>query len=343
MDAGHPRTPTRPPGPAERPNPPAPLFPAGGSDAAAPIAGYSILGQVGRGGMGIVLKARHVAQNRLVAIKIMTFNLSGDPQARSRFRREAQAIARLKHPNIVQIYDLGECRDAQGSCPYMVLEYLAGGTLEQVGRRGLATPHEVAGLVEALARATDHAHRHGIIHRDLKPANVLLTADGVPKIADFGLAKLHDGQTFLTPSGDIVGTPNFMAPEQATGRTRDVGPLADVYALGGILYHLLTGRAPFDGESFLDILAQVRGSEPPPIHALNPHVPPDLAAICQRCLAKAPADRYPTAAALAEDLRAFQEGRRLPSRGGLWVWVAAVAAGVAAFLSALYLILGPGR
>jgi len=217
------------------------------------LPGYEILGELGRGGMGVVYKARHVALNRLVALKMILSGLHAGPQALARFRTEAMAVASLQHPNIVQIYDVGE---ADGK-PYFSLEYVERGSLAD-RFTGTPLPARAAGqLIETLARAIETAHRRGIVHRDLKPANVLLTAEGVPKITDFGLAKRLDLDQGQTESGSILGTPSYMAPEQAEGRVREIGPPADVYALGAILYELVTGRHPFRAESAARTVRQV--------------------------------------------------------------------------------------
>ncbi|HEY2148006.1 MAG TPA: serine/threonine-protein kinase, partial [Pirellulales bacterium] len=256
------------------------------------IAGYEILGELGRGGMGVVYKARQTGLNRIVALKMILTDSDAGPAEISRFRAEAAAVARLQHPNIVQIIEVGE---NQGRL-FFSLEYMDGGGLNhKLGRRP-QPPREAAALVETLARAIHHAHQRGVVHRDLKPANVLLTADGTPKIADFGLAKYLDvsGQTAV---GAVLGTASYMAPEQAQGQNHQVGPAADIWALGVILYEMLTGRPPFRGDSLHGTLAQVLNAEPPPPRQLSPDVPAALQAICLRCLRKDPVQRYPSAAA----------------------------------------------
>jgi serine/threonine-protein kinase len=226
-----------------------------------------------------------------------------------RFRTEAEAIAQLQHPNIVQIYEIGE-HDGR---PYFSLEYVEGGSLDRKLAGTPQPPREAAGLAETLARAMEAAHQHGVVHRDLKPANVLL-ANGVPKISDFGLAKRLDDESGQTQSGTILGSPSYMAPEQAEGKARQVGPLADVYSLGAILYELLTGRPPFKGTTLLDTLQQVREQEPVPPRALNPRLPRDLETICLKCLRKDARLRYPSAEGLADDLRRFLDGRPILAR-----------------------------
>jgi serine/threonine protein kinase len=272
------------------------------------VPGYELLGLLGEGGMGVVYQARDVRLERLVALKVIrTYDMS-EKMARERFLIEARSAARVHHPNIVQIYDVGEF----DTRPYAALEYVAGGNLaQQLAGRSLPA-EQAAELLEALARAVDVAHRSGIIHRDLKPANVLLTADGQPKIADFGLAKLVDEQAGLTPTDAVLGTPSYMAPEQASGQVHTVGPAADIYALGATLYELLTGRPPFRAATAWQTLKQVCFKEPVPPRRLEPSVPRTLEAICLKCLAKAPRQRYASASELAIDLRRFRQG--VPTR-----------------------------
>jgi serine/threonine protein kinase len=268
------------------------------------VKGYEIQGVLGRGGMGIVYKARQIGLDRLVALKMVLGGIHATPDELERFRREAEAVAKLQHPNIVQIYEVGDC-DGR---PYLSLEFIGGGSLAQK-LNGLPMPAaKAAGLVATLARAIHLAHERGIVHRDLKPANVLLTEDGTPKITDFGLAKRLDRDSGRTRSGAIMGTPAYMAPEQASGRSKDVGPATDVYALGAILYELLTGQAPFRADTPIDTVLLVLEREPPPPRALNPSASRELEAICLKCLEKNKADRYLSAAALAEDLERYLEG-----------------------------------
>jgi serine/threonine-protein kinase len=277
------------------------------------VEGLEILGVLGQGGMGIVYKARQSKLGRLVALKMVLAEGVASPAERSRFGREAEATARLQHPNIVQIYELGE----QGGYPYFVLELVEGGSLAE---RLTGTPlpvHAAAELVLVLARAVQHAHERGVLHRDLKPANVLLSADGTPKIADFGLARrlgLDQGSA-ATQTGTILGTPSYMAPEQAEGRVHDLGPATDVYALGAVLYECLTGRPPFKAPSVLETLEQVRTHDPARPTALQPGLPRDLETICLKCLEKNPGHRYPSAEALAEDLRRFLDGEPITAQG----------------------------
>jgi WD40 repeat protein len=280
-------------------------------------AGYEILGELGRGGMGVVYKARQAGLNRLVALKMILAGSHAGPDDLARFRAEAEAVAALQHPNIVQIYEVGE-RDG---LPYFSLELVEGGSL--AGRLdGTPWPARVAAeLVAALARAMDYAHRRGVIHRDLKPANILLQAHGlqpvglpVPKITDFGLAKQIDSAAGRTRTGAVMGTPSYMAPEQAGGKSKEIGPACDTYALGSILYELLTGRPPFRAETPLDTILQVIGNEPLPPSRLRPKLPRDLETICLECLQKAPARRYASAGALADDLQRFLDGKPIEAR-----------------------------
>jgi WD40 repeat protein len=292
-----------------------------GEEAAATLAvapvidGYEILEVLGRGGMGVVYKARQVRLNRLVAVKMILAGSHAAGEERKRFRREAEAIARLQHPNIVQIHEIGE---AEGK-PYFSLEYVAGGSL--AGQlHGTPLPVEQAAqLVEVLARAIHVAHQQHIVHRDLKPANVLLLPDGTPKITDFGLAKKLDDATAQTQSGALLGTPSYMAPEQAGGRTYEIGAATDVYALGAILYETLTGRPPFKAATAFDTLAQVCVQEPVPPSRLQLGVPRNLETIALKCLEKEPGRRYASALELADDLRRYLADEPIRARPvGAW-------------------------
>lgn len=274
------------------------------------IPGYEILGELGRGGMGVVYKARALRLNRLVAIKMILAGEHAGELASLRFLREAEIVARLRHPNVVQIFDLG---NAAGR-PFLELEFVEGGNLSRAlggtpwpARRGAA-------LVETLTLAVHEAHQQGIVHRDLKPSNVLLTADGRPKIGDFGLAKALDADSDLTGSGSLLGTPSYMAPEQSSGGAAAASPAVDVYALGAILYETLTGRPPFKAPTVLGTLEQVRSAEPVPPGRLVPGLPRAVETICLKCLEKHPGRRYPSAQALADDLRRFLDGRPVKAR-----------------------------
>jgi serine/threonine protein kinase len=280
--------------------------PAGDAPAERPtVPGYEILGELGRGGMGVVYKARQVSGDRLVALKLIRDGALASPQDRARFRIEAEAAARVRHPNVVQIYEVGE---HQGR-PYFAMELADGGGLDKLVAGRPQPAAQAAGLIRALALAARHAHAQNVVHRDLKPANILLTADGMPKVADFGLAKRLDTEsTALTQDGAVLGTVAYMAPEQAAGRVKDVGPAADVYALGAILYELLTGRPPFEASSWHRMVEQVLHDDPEPPTRLEPATPPDLETICLKCLEKEPGRRYGSAGELADDLGRFLEG-----------------------------------
>jgi WD40 repeat protein len=277
------------------------------------IPGYEILATLGRGGMGVVYQARQTKLGRVVALKMILAGAHAGEADLARFRTEAEAIARLQHPNIVQIHEVGE----QGGLPFFSLEFCGGGSLEKKLAGTPLPPREAAALVEALARAMHAAHTKGVIHRDLKPANVLFAEDGTPKITDFGLAKKLD-EAGQTATGAVMGTPSYMAPEQAgykpDAQARSIGPAADVYALGAILYECLTGRPPFRAATALDTLMQVISDEPVPPTQLQSKVPRDLETICLKCLNKDPARRYDSAAALADDLGRWQRGEPVRAR-----------------------------
>jgi tetratricopeptide (TPR) repeat protein len=247
---------------------------------------------------------------RLVALKMILAGSYAGAKEQARFRTEAEAVARLQHPNIVQIYEVGQ----QEGCLFLALEFVDGVSLDKMST-GRPIPARQAGqLVQTLARAIHAAHQQGIIHRDLKPGNVLLTGDGVPKITDFGLAKVLDSQSNQTSTNAFLGTPCYMAPEQAEGRTGAIGPASDVYSLGTILYELLTGRPPFVGESPMDTVMQVLHDEAVPPSRLQTKTPRDLETICLKCLHKDPARRYPSAKELADDLERFRAGEPIQAR-----------------------------
>jgi eukaryotic-like serine/threonine-protein kinase len=274
------------------------------------IAGYEILGELGRGGMGVVYHAKQVSLGRHVALKIVLAGAHASSNERSRLRVEAETVASMKHPNIVPIHEVGE----QDNLPYLAFELVEGGSLAQaLAVRPMAT-EQAAALAETLARAVSYVHERGVVHRDLKPANVLLTVDGVPKITDFGLAKWLDVPSGHTKSGVILGTPGYMAPEQAKGQTSRVGPATDVYALGAILYEMLTGRPPFHAASAQETVQQLLTEDPVPPSRLQRRVSRDLETICLKCLQKEPARRYAGAAALADDLQLFLSGRPIQAR-----------------------------
>jgi serine/threonine-protein kinase len=291
-------------------------------DAAAPapptavlpqIPGHELQAVLGSGGMGVVYRARQRALDRVVAVKMLLAGPLAGPQELGRFRRETAALACLRHPNIVQVYEAGDVE----SRPYFTMEFVEGGSLAQK-LAGVPQPaRQAAALAGTLAEAIQAAHQAGIVHRDLKPANILLTADGTPKVTDFGLARRLEDGTRMTQTGVPMGTPSYMAPEQAQGQTT-IGPAVDVYALGAILYELLTGRPPFQGETAAATVHQVITHDPVPPSRLNFKVPRDLETICLKCLQKAPPHRYASAEALADDLRRFGEGRPIQARPLGW-------------------------
>jgi WD40 repeat protein/tRNA A-37 threonylcarbamoyl transferase component Bud32 len=286
-----------------------PEVPATGTAERVSMPGYEVLGVLGQGGMGVVYKARQQALNRVVALKMILHAEHAGADLRERFRIEAEALARLQHPNIVQIHEVGE----HNGLPYFALEFCAGGSLDDHLDGTPWPPAKAAALVETLARAVHAAHRANVIHRDLKPANVLLNAEGQPKITDFGLAKKLDEQG-KTQTGAVMGTPSYMAPEQAGGKPREVGPAADVYALGAILYELLVGRPPFRAATPLDTMLQVLSEEPVAVRRLQPKTRRDLETICHQCLHKDPKKRYGSAAALAEDLQRYLQAKAITAR-----------------------------
>jgi WD40 repeat protein/tRNA A-37 threonylcarbamoyl transferase component Bud32 len=285
------------------------------------IGDYEILEELGQGGMGVVYKARHVRLQRVVALKMLLGGEFARPDYRDRFHVEARAVARLQHPNIVQLFETGE---HQGQ-PYFTLEYVDGGNLSDQLAGKPQPPVQAARWLATLARAMHYAHERGIIHRDLKPSNVLRTGDGVLKLCDFGVAKIQTGSDLKTASGLLVGTPEYMAPEQTSGQPGQVGPAADVHALGALLYTLLTGRPPFQAADVLATLRQVREQDPVAVRQLQPTVPRDLETICLKCLEKEPPRRYATAADLADDLERFLNGQSIQARPAgrverAWKW-----------------------
>jgi tetratricopeptide (TPR) repeat protein len=274
------------------------------------VPGYEVEAVLGSGGIGVVYKAWHQRLNRAVALKMLLAGPFAGPGELERFLREAETVAGLRHANIVQVHEAG---DVDGR-PYFTMEFVEGGSLAQK-LAGMPQPaRQAAALVATVAEAVHAAHQRGIVHRDLKPGNILLTADGTPKLTDFGLARRLEGATGLTLSGAPVGTPGYMAPEQAEGKSRDVGPAADVYALGAILYELLTGRPPFRADSAAETTRQVVSKEPVPPSRLNAAVPRDAETICLKCLEKDPRRRYPSAAAFADDLHRFQRNDPIEAR-----------------------------
>lgn len=285
--------------------------------------GYELLEPIARGGMGIVYRAKDQRLNRLVALKMLIADGGLTPSEEQRFRNEAEAIALLDHRHIVPIYAVGE----QAGQPYISMKLLEGGSLADQLSRFTAVPQEAARLLVPIARAVHYAHQRGILHRDLKPGNILLDGEGQPYVTDFGLAKrVGAAARNLTPSGGIVGTPGYMAPEQTAGRKGAITTAADVYGLGAILYTLLTGQPPFEAESVMDTLVQVCTQPPQPPRKRNAAVDRDLELICLKCLEKEPHHRYPSADALADELERYLDGKPLiltrpvSGRERLWRW-----------------------
>jgi hypothetical protein len=266
------------------------------------VPGYEIEGELGRGGTGVVYRATQTGLNRPVALKVLVAGPFAGPALRARFLLEAESVAALEHPNVVRVFAFGE----SGGHPYLTMEFVPGGTLaDLIKRNGPLAGRRAAELMMKLAGAVAHAHSRGVVHRDIKPLNVLLTAEGEPRLTDFGLAKVGRADQNLSATGQVLGTPAYMAPEQAAGKVREVGTPADVYALGAVLYDLLTGRPPFQADSSAVTLQKVLTEEPERPCKLNATVPRDLETICLKCLEKEPARRYPTAQALADDLARY--------------------------------------
>ncbi len=345
------------------------------------VPGYEVVRELGRGGMGVVYQARHLGLGRDVALKMILAGAHADAQEQARFLAEAQAVARLQHPNIVQLYETGR----HEGLLYFTLEFVDGGSLAQRLDGKPLPPAEAARLVEQLARGAHHAHQHGVIHRDLKPANILLhnpkshspnpkseirnpkadepqpcsagtgavpvsdfgfrLSDLTPKVTDFGLARRVEGDSGLTRSGAILGTPSYMAPEQAAGKNSEVGPPADVYALGAILYECLTGRPPLQGPTPLETILLVASVDPVPPSRLQPQLPRDLETICLKCLHKEPARRYASAGELADDLRRYLDGEPVRARPvgtgeRAWKWCRRRPAVAALLAVVLFLMIG---
>lgn len=275
--------------------------------------GYELLEIIARGGMGVVYKARQKSLNRIVAVKMLLSGQFAEPKFVQRFRAEAEAVAQLQHPNIVVIHEIGECEGQ----PFFSMDYVEGKNLAQMsagfGSRGVEF-HRCADLLKTIAEAVHYAHERGIIHRDLKPSNVLIDSFGRPRITDFGLAKRLTGDSDLTLSGQVLGSPNYLPPEQAEPKRGKVGAASDVYALGAILYHLVTGRPPFQADSLTTLLRQVIEAEPVAPRSLNPSIPRDLETICLKCLEKDAPRRYQTAQQMADEIGRFLEGKPILAR-----------------------------
>jgi serine/threonine protein kinase len=353
--------------PALETNPDGMLTQDSGSPSNPPLGvpGYQLMHELGRGGMGVVYCARHMPLNRVVALKFILPGRQGDAQQRDRFRQEAEVVARLRHPNIVQIYEIGE---TPNGC-FLALEYADGGNLRARLTGSPLNPNVAARLLEPLVRAVMHAHRHGVIHRDIKPANVLLIVSGdsiaadnqplpetftrgetlkpkeqaslrecTPKLTDFGLARLLEGDGPVSmESGVAAGTPAYMAPEQASGEAACT-PSVDIWALGATLYEMLTGKPPFKGPSARETMRLVLWEEPVAPRAVNPAVPAELERICLKCLHKDPEKRYVTARDLANDLHRFLSGPPRRARRW-WPWLALAGVGVAAAAYAAWRLL----
>jgi WD40 repeat protein len=274
------------------------------------IGDYENLVEIGRGGMGVVYRARQRSLNRLVAVKMVHAGALASVSAIEQLKHEAEAAARLDHPHIVSVYDVGECAGQ----PFFSMQLIEGGSVADKAQRPTAEPRLCATLLERAARAIHYAHQRGILHRDLKPSNILLDQEGQPHITDFGLAKRIDAEGSLTHSGVLIGTPNFMAPEQAAGQRDAVTTATDVYGLGAVLYSLLAGRPPFRGDSLFGTLEQIQHQETVPPSRFNPLICRDLETICLKCLRKEPRERYQSAAELAEDLDRYQKGELIQAR-----------------------------
>ena len=284
--------------------------PAQGAPPAALFGDYELLGEIGRGGMGVVRHARQVSLNRMVALKMICSGGLATPAEVRRFRAEAEAAARLDHPNIVPIYDIGE-QDGQH---YFTMKLVEGGSLsEAIGGRPMP-PRRAARLLARIARAVHFAHQHGILHRDLKPTNILLDSQDEPHLTDFGLAKFTERDSDLTRSAEVMGSASYMSPEQAAGQARQVTTATDVYSLGAVLYEALTGSPPFRGSSFVETLRQVAEAEPGSLRLLNPAIDRDLETLCRKCLEKDPRRRYASAELLALDLERWMAGETILAR-----------------------------
>jgi tRNA A-37 threonylcarbamoyl transferase component Bud32 len=296
--------------------PPAGLLP---SALARDFGDYQIFEELGRGGMGIVYKARQKSLGRLVALKMVLRGELASAADLARLRAEAASAARLDHAGIVPVYEVGE----HAGQPYFAMKLIEGVTLAERLAEGPISAREAATILAAVCRAIDHAHRNGVLHRDLKPSNILIDQEGRPHVSDFGLAKRVTGDGSLTRSGAVLGTPSYMAPEQAAGNRGQIGPASDVYSLGTVLYAMLTGRPPFQAATPLDTVLLVLEQDPLPPRLLNPRADRDLEMIALKCLQKPPDLRYPTAGALADDLEAYLAGEPIAARSGQFTQVIA--------------------
>ena len=269
-----------------------------------------MLEEVGRGGQGVVYRAHQKSLNRTVALKVIGLGPWTTETHLKRFRREAEAAASLEHSGIVPIYEVGE---EDGQC-YFSMKFIEGGQLDEVVRHTPMSIRQAAELVAKVARTVHYAHEHGILHRDIKPGNILLDAKGEPQLTDFGLARLVEAESTITRTLEVMGTPSYMAPEQAAGEHTKISKATDVYGLGAVLYQLLTGHPPFAGGTSYETLRLLRDTEPRRPRLLNPKVDRDLSTICLKCLEKDPKRRYPSALALAEDLGTLAKARTNPAR-----------------------------
>jgi serine/threonine-protein kinase len=290
------------------------VFAALGRGALPHVPGYEVLAELGRGGMGVVYKAWQIKAERFVALKMVLAGEMASGEETERFTAEARAAAGLDHPNIVPIYEVGE----HAGRHYFTMKLVPDSSLAEQLAGGPLPSRRAAELVRSVARAVHYAHQHQVIHRDLKPANILLDRDGQPHVTDFGLAKRLDGKAARTRTGAVIGTPGYMAPEQAAGG-KGATAATDVYGLGALLYALLTGRPPFQAETLLDTLTQVVNQPPAPPRLLNPNIDDDLETICLKCLEKEPAERYPTAEKLAEELDRYLGGEPIEAHPPNWV------------------------
>ena len=280
---------------------------------------YELLEEIGRGGMGVVFRARQVSLDREVAIKMILRDRLASDAERQRFFAEARATAQLQHPGIVPVYDVGEI-DGR---PYFAMQYLRGRTLLELITSGQLDQREAARHVEKITRAVQFAHASGILHRDIKPSNIFIDSSGEARLTDFGLAKHSDNAESLTRTGVVLGTPTYMSPEQASGRMGELGPASDIYSLGSVLYHALTGRPPFTAKSAMDVLLQVLEQDPPNPRLLDPKIDRDLEMIVVRCLQKPPELRYSSAQALADDLAAYRKDEPISARSGQFAQIVA--------------------
>jgi eukaryotic-like serine/threonine-protein kinase len=280
---------------------------------------YELLEEIGRGGMGVVYRAQQLSLGREVAIKMILRDRLASELERQRFFAEARATAQLQHPGIVPVYDVGEI-DGR---PYFAMQYLKGKTLQELINSGSLDERQSVDFLQTVTEAVQFAHDSGILHRDIKPSNILIDEAGHARLTDFGLAKQTDAAESLTRTGVVLGTPTYMSPEQASGRMGEIGPASDIYSLGSVLYHALTGRPPFAAKSTMDVLLQVLEQDPPNPRLINPKIDRDLEMIVVRCLQKPPDLRYSSAAALSEDLTAYLKDEPISARSGQFAQIVA--------------------